>query len=242
MEVTQTPVDSDAAHRHQRAAADAPEDSSLASVTGFYGSAVAPPGTTLIAGKAADDGGRPTARQNGRRGRRAQEAAARAAAERRRARSASRSSPPSRARSGDDPDDHAASTSRAARLHALEVLVAVAIFVIVGALAMGGYNELRQAERASSRTAPRARARSSRRAAHGQDFASLEPRPVREPLGDSLRACAARRRAHATAGELTHSGWTNPAGVPRSTLQRVAYRLEDNKLHARLLGRARSHA
>jgi len=30
--------------------------------------------------------------------------------------------------------------------------------------------------------------------------------------------------------ELTHSGWSNPAGVPRSTLQRVSYRLEDKKL------------
>jgi general secretion pathway protein J len=30
--------------------------------------------------------------------------------------------------------------------------------------------------------------------------------------------------------ELTHSGWSNPAGVPRSTLQRVSYRLDDKKL------------
>ena len=30
--------------------------------------------------------------------------------------------------------------------------------------------------------------------------------------------------------ELTHGGWTNPAGLPRSTLQRSAYRLEDDEL------------
>ena len=30
--------------------------------------------------------------------------------------------------------------------------------------------------------------------------------------------------------ELTRAGWSNPAGVPRSTLQRVSYRLEDTDL------------
>jgi general secretion pathway protein J len=30
--------------------------------------------------------------------------------------------------------------------------------------------------------------------------------------------------------ELTHGGWGNPAGLPRGTLQRSAYRLEDDEL------------
>jgi general secretion pathway protein J len=30
--------------------------------------------------------------------------------------------------------------------------------------------------------------------------------------------------------ELTHSGWPNSAGVPRSTQQRTAYRIEDDEL------------
>jgi general secretion pathway protein J len=30
--------------------------------------------------------------------------------------------------------------------------------------------------------------------------------------------------------ELTHSGWSNPAGLPRGTQQRSAYRLEDDEL------------
>jgi general secretion pathway protein J len=29
---------------------------------------------------------------------------------------------------------------------------------------------------------------------------------------------------------VTHGGWTNPAGLPRSTQQRSVYRLEDGKL------------
>ena len=48
MEVTQTPVDSVRRIDIKVRGADAPEDSSLASVTGFYGSAIAPPGTTVI--------------------------------------------------------------------------------------------------------------------------------------------------------------------------------------------------
>jgi general secretion pathway protein J len=30
--------------------------------------------------------------------------------------------------------------------------------------------------------------------------------------------------------QLTHGGWPNPAGVPRSTMQRTAYRIEDGEL------------
>jgi general secretion pathway protein I len=48
MEVTQTPVDSVRRIDIKVRTLDAPEDSSLASVTGFYGQAIAPPGTTLI--------------------------------------------------------------------------------------------------------------------------------------------------------------------------------------------------
>ena len=59
----------------------------------------------------------------------------------------------------------------------------------------------------------------------------LEPRPVREPLGESLEPALRADSAHAsTLADLTRSGWTNPAGVSRSTLQRVTYRLQDNKL------------
>jgi len=31
--------------------------------------------------------------------------------------------------------------------------------------------------------------------------------------------------------EFSHAGWTNPTGINRSTLQRVRYRLVDNKLY-----------
>ena len=64
-----------------------------------------------------------------------------------------------------------------------------------------------------------------------EDFAMLEPRPIREPLGESLEpALRAGGTRTETLVDLTRSGWTNPAGLSRSTLQRVTYRLLDNKL------------
>lgn len=112
----------------------------------------------------------------------------------------------------------------------LEVLIAVAIFVIVGALAMGGYNELVKQSDHVGANAARTRAVQSTMQRLAQDFAALEPRPIREPLGDGLQP--ALRVDDRTEGlvHLTRAGWSNPAGVPRATLQRVSYRLDDKKL------------
>lgn len=119
---------------------------------------------------------------------------------------------------------------RSAGFTLIEVMVAVAIFVIVGALAMGGYNELVKQNDIVETNAKRTRAvqRTVQRMAH--DFATLEPRPVREPIGDAHEAALRATAGTQELAHLTHSGWSNPAGVSRSTLQRVAWRLENNEL------------
>jgi general secretion pathway protein J len=112
----------------------------------------------------------------------------------------------------------------------LEILIAIAIFAIVAVLAYSGYSELtRQAERLAA-TAARTRAVQTTMQRLVQDFSSIEPRPVREPLGDNVQPALISDARSEQLAELTHSGWSNPAGVPRSTLQRVSYRLEDGKL------------
>jgi len=112
----------------------------------------------------------------------------------------------------------------------LEVLIAVAIFVIVGTMALSGYNELtRQSSRVEESMA-RIRAVQSTVQRMSQDFMELEPRPVREPLGDGMQPALRADARSQELAEFTHSGWSNPAGVPRPTLQRVAYELQDNKL------------
>jgi general secretion pathway protein J len=113
----------------------------------------------------------------------------------------------------------------------VELLVAIFIFAIVGAIAMGGYNELVKQSEIVSAGAGRTREVQAAMQRLNLDFTSLEPRPVREPLGDSvLPALRADARSGDQIAELTHSGWSNPAGLSRSTLQRVQYRIEDNKL------------
>lgn len=112
----------------------------------------------------------------------------------------------------------------------LEVLIAVAIFVVVGALAMGGYNELIKQSDIVERSNVRSRQVQSGIQRIVQDFATLEPRPVREPLGESFQPALRADARTEQLAEFTHSSWSNPAGLPRSTLQRVMYRMEDNKL------------
>ena len=127
--------------------------------------------------------------------------------------------------------------TRAAGFTLVELLVAIFVFAIVSAIAMGGYNELVKQSDIASAGAARTRKVQAAVQRLVLDFSSLEPRPVREPLGDSVQpALRSDARNEEIVAELTHSGWSNPAGVPRSTLQRVSYRLQDDKLR-----RHRSH-
>ena len=113
----------------------------------------------------------------------------------------------------------------------LEVMVAVAVFAVVAALAYGGFNQLSQQRDIVERSANRTRAVQSAVQRMSEDFEMLEPRPIREPLGETLEPALRVSADRAdTIADLTRSGWTNPAGMTRSTLQRVTYRLQDNKL------------
>jgi len=112
----------------------------------------------------------------------------------------------------------------------LEVMIAIAIFVIVAAMAMGGYNELSKQSTIIDESTARVRSIQTTVQRLSQDFAAIEPRPVREPLGEALEnALRADARTQQIA-TLTRAGWTNPAGVPRSTLQRVSWRMENKQL------------
>ena len=112
----------------------------------------------------------------------------------------------------------------------VEVLVAMFIFAILAVMAYGGYNQLSRQDEIVDRNASRTRAVQSTVQRMSEDFAMMEPRPVREPLGDSIDPALRADKRTETLVELTRSGWSNPAGVTRSTLQRVAYRVQDNKL------------
>jgi general secretion pathway protein J len=84
-----------------------------------------------------------------------------------------------------------------------------------------------------------------------QDIELLAPRPVRNPIDAGYQAALVANPAAATnigsssaapasassltqlataLLSLTRGGWSNPAGLPRTELQRVSYLIEDGKL------------
>ena len=112
----------------------------------------------------------------------------------------------------------------------IELLVAISIFVVVGVLAYGGYNNsLKQAEIARSAMKRLQQVQTTVRL-FTQDFEQLAPRPVRDVLGDGRLPALLSDGKGQTLFALTRAGWTNPGGLPRASLQRVTYVLENDKL------------
>ena len=62
------------------------------------------------------------------------------------------------------------------------------------------------------------------------DFAQLTPRPVRDELGDGRLPVLRADARSLDVIELSRGGWPNPLVLPRPTLQRVAYRIEEDRL------------
>jgi general secretion pathway protein J len=62
------------------------------------------------------------------------------------------------------------------------------------------------------------------------DLAQLEPRPVRDPLGNIVLPALQSDRRTTEIVSLTRGGWSNTAGLPRGTLQRVTYVLDGDRL------------
>lgn len=122
--------------------------------------------------------------------------------------------------------------SRAAGFTLLELLVAMGIFAIIGAMAMGGLNAVvGQATQAGIQNERLARLQRAMRLL-SNDLGAIEPRFVRDQLGSGreLPVLADGRGTYLI--RLTRGGWSNPAGLPhRGTLQRVQYRLEEGTLY-----------
>jgi general secretion pathway protein J len=98
-------------------------------------------------------------------------------------------------------------------------------------MALGGYVQLsRQSERLEV-SMKRTRAVQMTMMRFAQDFAELEPRSVRDALGSNSEPAVLADARGTYIVQFTRAGWSNPAAIPRSTLQRVAYRVEDDKLY-----------
>ena len=114
----------------------------------------------------------------------------------------------------------------------LELLVAMGIFAVIGAMALGGLNAVvgqeTQAREQTERLATLQRAMRL----ISTDFSSVEPRFIRDELGSDRELPLTTDGRGEFLVRLTRGGWPNPANLPhRGTLQRVQYRLEDGNLY-----------
>jgi general secretion pathway protein J len=112
----------------------------------------------------------------------------------------------------------------------IEVLVALSVFGVMSLLAYAALGStLSNADYLSDRME---RLQSIQRSMRylASDLVQSAPRPVRSDLGDSYVPAILSTLSSDFALEVTHGGWGNPAGLPRSTLQRTAYRIEDDEL------------
>lgn len=119
---------------------------------------------------------------------------------------------------------------RMAAFTLIEVLVALAIFGILSVMAYQALGQsLTNAELLGDRM-DRLRAIQQTMRLMGSDIRQAAPRPIRDPLNGSLLPAMRTDPGSQFALEVTRGGWSNPAGLPRGTLQRAQYRIEDGEL------------
>jgi general secretion pathway protein J len=131
----------------------------------------------------------------------------------------------------------------------LELLVALFIAAVMFAMGYGAINQALQSRGAIRQHQEKLLALETAMRVIEQDFVQLAPRPVRQPVGDGWLPCLQGNPSSdsldtpassdstsdssdtsAPLVTLTRNGWSNPTGVPRSELQRVAYVFDNGTL------------
>jgi general secretion pathway protein J len=114
----------------------------------------------------------------------------------------------------------------------IELIVAMLITAIIFALGYGALEQALRNRESVSRNEERLRALQFTIRTLVQDFAQMAPRPIREPIGETCLPALQSQAGNGDSNEVTFTrgGWSNPAGLQRSTLQRVHYAVQDGKL------------
>jgi general secretion pathway protein J len=110
----------------------------------------------------------------------------------------------------------------------IEVMVALAVFGVLSALAYMTLGQTLDNSDMLTERMDRLQAVQRTMSYLSTDLLQAAPRPIRADLGSepALRSSFGSEFSL----ELTRNGWPNSAGVPRSTQQRMAYRIEEDEL------------
>lgn len=111
----------------------------------------------------------------------------------------------------------------------LELLIAISIFSVLSVMAYGGLKTVLDTREANKHVAERVAASQLAMLRLGNDLRQTVNRIIRDGFGSRLSAMLTHQDGNSTL-EWTRAGYSNPAKVKRSHLQRVAYKLAENKL------------
>ena len=112
----------------------------------------------------------------------------------------------------------------------LELLVAMFIAAVIFAMGYGAINQaVKSRVELQEQQAKLLELQTGMRVIE-QDLVQVAPRPIRQPVGsDSYPALMSNTTTQPLLA-LTRAGWTNPSGLQRPELQRVAYYFENGTL------------
>ncbi|MBL6751459.1 MAG: type II secretion system minor pseudopilin GspJ [Nevskia sp.] len=117
----------------------------------------------------------------------------------------------------------------------LELIVVIAVFAVFAAMAYGGLTTVLKARRGIEATLARTADYQKAYQRMRDDFLNAAPRTVRDSDGAPQAAFTFDDYNHRA--EFTRGGWANPVGLPRATLERVSYFLDDSRSDDRRLVR-----
>jgi general secretion pathway protein J len=112
----------------------------------------------------------------------------------------------------------------------IEVLVSVFLLGIMSALCYGTLNYVMKARTITQDSFARLRGVEMTMHYLVTDVSQMTLRPVRDSLGEITLPTLLADPRNTALLSLTRGGWTNWVGLPRSTQQRVTYRLEQETL------------
>ena len=105
----------------------------------------------------------------------------------------------------------------------VELLIAMAIVAVIGVIALTGLSTVMQQQAIAEERTQRWRDIQFAMHVIAQDLAQVHPRAARDESGETWEPGFLVGPNEQFAVELSRGGWTNPAGLPRGHVLRVAY-------------------